>query len=783
MPQKGRKWSKDELLQVFNIYPECKKAIHENNKSIIALAKHLGRGTRTVEAQLIMFRALERADQGEGYSRNRMSSLCVEIWEENRSQEIVSEEEFTSNPYTQELLNWRGDEKGGVHKPFNNEAGNPLGQVLETTLTQKLKEYSAQISRGDKFPRWVFLVGGPGNGKSMAIEYFGKLLDKETGCEGRLLKLLENKFNEPDASSIISISHTEVTNCPDEFSEKIGSLHIIQDASTADKPTESAAVKLTRWLMENRENDHCVILCCINKGMLARCIEEAPSGWGESVAGKVFCKIYNAIQIDGKNNNRLKCWDLSCGELNFSCWPLDIESLMLSKDFGGMTESAFTSILKKACDKNNWIVCEQCSVRKYCPFTQNAQWLRENQIQDNFVKLLRHYELKVGERWNFREIFSLTVECLIGQRNDFDGYTSPCQWVHHHAGLLDPDDGERLKHAWTLTRRLTPHAIFCRSPFSIDDNDLELKGKNSSNAVISLRQTETKAPKSGIRTKLRSRVCLHLDPAFSSGCDNENISKYEEQFSQSVIAGREIWKKEEGSLKMSPLENIILDILCEAEQEWDGDELDPKYRRISKLIGGLKRIGIIVTKRSIGFRDGFHPQACELQKFRSIIRDKSQLRRMRGQFQELVASDGHLTFEVLSGFAQPEKKQSESVALKVIDPCLPKEILDAPKADEDGPAHDTPYINIKEKLIPLTFDFFLALEKVGAGCREGSLPQSVKTSLDFVRRANAVNSLSNVEEFEQGNHKISISEKWLLEFYESVPEIRENEALWKKIHL
>ena len=56
----GLRWSREELSEVLNLYvsdPELK--IHESNYVVQQLAVRLNRTTRSVEAQLLMFRSLK----------------------------------------------------------------------------------------------------------------------------------------------------------------------------------------------------------------------------------------------------------------------------------------------------------------------------------------------------------------------------------------------------------------------------------------------------------------------------------------------------------------------------------------------------------------------------------------------------------------------------------------------------------------------------------------------------------------------------------------------------
>jgi hypothetical protein len=73
------------------------------------------------------------------------------------------------NPRVVELLSWHGHASGGVHVPFQARS-NPIGQVIATPLVRRLRDLARGIAASAEFlPRWIFLVGGPGNGKSETV--------------------------------------------------------------------------------------------------------------------------------------------------------------------------------------------------------------------------------------------------------------------------------------------------------------------------------------------------------------------------------------------------------------------------------------------------------------------------------------------------------------------------------------------------------------------------------------------------------------------------------------
>ena len=77
----GKRWSKEELKHVLDLYLRLPHGvgIHENNTLIHEMSRHLDRTVRSVEAQLLMFRNIQKAGD---YGWGHMNKLCVELWKE-----------------------------------------------------------------------------------------------------------------------------------------------------------------------------------------------------------------------------------------------------------------------------------------------------------------------------------------------------------------------------------------------------------------------------------------------------------------------------------------------------------------------------------------------------------------------------------------------------------------------------------------------------------------------------------------------------------------------------
>jgi len=77
-PKSGLKWTREELSKILNLYISDRQLkIHESNEAIQKLARQLDRTTRSVEAQLLMFRNLDKFGF---YGYRNMNSICKALW-------------------------------------------------------------------------------------------------------------------------------------------------------------------------------------------------------------------------------------------------------------------------------------------------------------------------------------------------------------------------------------------------------------------------------------------------------------------------------------------------------------------------------------------------------------------------------------------------------------------------------------------------------------------------------------------------------------------------------
>ncbi|MFN8240740.1 MAG: hypothetical protein U0X39_08325 [Bacteroidales bacterium] len=77
----GKRWSESELRKILDLYFDINGiGIHEHNPKIHRMSKILQRTVRSVEAQLLMFRNLDKHGD---YTFGNMNKLCKDLWKEH----------------------------------------------------------------------------------------------------------------------------------------------------------------------------------------------------------------------------------------------------------------------------------------------------------------------------------------------------------------------------------------------------------------------------------------------------------------------------------------------------------------------------------------------------------------------------------------------------------------------------------------------------------------------------------------------------------------------------
>lgn len=648
-----------------------------------------------------------------------------------------------TNSWVSELLTWHGQERGGVRVPFQSSMGRPLGSVVATPLIDKLRSLARDLANGvPDAPRWLFLVGGPGNGKSEAVEAFINEVDIATGCRSRLTKTVAEKFSpRPVTPRHVTVEAAELEESGDVFSQRIRRLILIQDASAVDGPSQNAEEELIDDLgdlLTSPSGQEPVFICCANRGLLARA--------RSTIQSKTVHQWLNTPQVTGLltelliatgvgpsslTPSRPRCWPLDY-DPRFAAWPLDLNTIMVSED----GQSPFEQMLLSAVEVNKWQgqdSCGDCTSRTLCPFYSNAAILREEAPRRRLLRLLRHAEMATGQRWNFRDAFSLCAELLVGQRDDFrvaNTISSPCTWTHERVDeiTLGTLPSAKLKAAWDLAFHLYQQALFPEWPDPGEDLDLSLIRRSSltQTAVYTFRDRARPAG-TQVRRLLASQLSRKLDPARATPTDSDSLLRsIEDEFGQSIQQGLEGFRG-----RLSELEKQVLELLALAENDWS--ETVREVARVRAIVETLRCLASILVKRSLGVYEGEYLNLEYLREYETLLRDPRRIRAVVAPMRSVLAPGEMFSGSLVRVFGQPTPEPSRDVVVTYpLGSVLPRV---APQATDDRPGHDIPWVEVEDERIPLTFDLFITLRLSSAGAELASFPPHTRAAIDKVRNA------------------------------------------------
>lgn len=334
--------------------------------------------------------------------------------------------------FPNDLIDWAGHHSGGVKRLFDDNSGRSGKALLKTNLLSKLQAWAGLIANDNSAcPRVVLLVGGPGNGKTEAIESTIRWLDESLECGGRLVDSLVRAFH-PITGLVPRVVQVDAGVLAQSSREL--RLSIVQDASgVVGREGSSAASLLIEELNDLVAGDESrVYLCCVNRGVLDDALIQALDN--KLDAPRIVLEaITRAVSLA---SDAPSCWPLE-GYPNIAVWPMDAESLLVNP--AGEAISPAATLLRQATEPNDWPVSGSCVAGDRCPFCHSQLLLSREGPQEALLRILRWNELGSGKRWSFRDLFSLTSYLLAGYRPaGVDQQGSPCEWA---AKLVDLDRG------------------------------------------------------------------------------------------------------------------------------------------------------------------------------------------------------------------------------------------------------------------------------------------------------------------------------------------------------
>lgn len=646
-----------------------------------------------------------------------------------------------------ELLNWSGDKAGGVKKLFYRGSGRPSGDVISTGLLRRLKAWAQDIGSGKAgTPRAIFLVGGPGNGKTEAIEFTIRELDASMQMAGALTDELAARFSGKNGKQPGRLVKTTDSRFPAQSS--ITSIAIVQDGSEAERgdatsPAEHLCNDIRALLEGDRRQ---IYMACVNRGVLDDAlilsIERGEHQVTELVKTIVQSASVGAAGIDS--------WPLQ-GYPGVAAWPMDVESLTEEAEGQGLT-SAARQILSVSTQATDWPEFGTCAAGEHCPFCTSRRLLAGEPHQSSFIRILRWFELSSGKRWNFRDLFSLAAYLLAGttESESRDAY-QPCEWAK---AQLEPREtnpakreAKRLRGLFRLVASQYQHALFDAWPTdraTMLRSDIKELSLGEQAALVGLQQflanDRRKETTSTLRTQLAG-LSSALDPALASPTLEVAVSantkiKFEDidrRFSLSIKEGRVFLQKYQC---LSVLEIELLKALEEADFKLSEESTRRRKPAVAERVQALVRfVACRIARRSVGARAGVTKDSDVLVEFDQVIGGNvNALQLATQQVEGLLNKDRQFQVSLNTTFGEtlppPERRAILTTDMQKVRQVPPKQVDSRPKLPMRFLSIGT---GTTAQPVALTYELFKATKSLRKGMVPASLPRSVVALLDTTR--------------------------------------------------
>ena len=670
--------------------------------------------------------------------------------------------------YPQELLNWSGDKAGGVKKLFYEGSGRPSGGVITTPLLGRLQSWARALASGASgTPKAVFLIGGPGNGKTEAVEFTIRALDESMNLGGALIAEFGELFSSHSGRSPGRLVRPERTQFP--VQSRLQSIAIVQDGSETEQgdPTTPAAHLCNdmTWILE--QGRACAYVACVNRGVLDDALILATERDDQAV-GELIKTVVQSVSLGARP---IDCWPLASYE-GIAVWPMDVESLV--EESSG-TISAASQILAVATDPTAWPDHGTCAAGEFCPFCTNRKLLSGEPHRSSFIRILRWYELSSGKRWNFRDLFSLTAYLLAGTIElDPKRAYQPCDWALNQ---IQPNDSspskrevKRVRGLFKLVSAQYQHSLFGAWPVeratTLRSAIKELKLEDQP-ALVGLQQflslDKKKEATSTLRTQLAG-VRELLDPAVASpslevAVSSNTTIKFEEldrRFSLSIKEGRTYLQKYQC---LSPLEIELLKTLEEIDAKLSDESVRRRKPAVAERVQGFVRsIACSIARRSVGVRAGITKESDILIEYNQIHQgDSAAIQAATQQVENLLNKDRRFLVSLNTTFGEP-LPPPERRAILTTDI---QRVRQMPLKDGDRrPKSPVRFLGIGAgqslQAVALTYELFKATKSLRKGLVPASLPRSVVALLDTTRAKLAGAVVRDEDALEGGEIELGI---------------------------
>jgi hypothetical protein len=667
-----------------------------------------------------------------------------------------------------QLWNWAGHKSGGVKRLFHAGSGRPTGQVVRTPLLARLEQWATSLALPKSgCPRGVILVGGPGNGKTEAVEFAVEALDAALGADGALRDSVAALFVASESGAPPRMARVDVGGITG--GKHPWSLGVVQDASAPDPSAPGVALaELLLGELEAvmRSGGQLVYLACVNRGVLDDALVLA-NDEGRAEAGLLLQQMVASV---GQSLDATSCWPVQ-GFASIATWPMDVESLLVPAQ--GQTGSAARQLLSVATDASRWPAPGQCAAGDTCPHCTSRTLLDAEPHRGSLLQVLRWFELATGKRWSFRDLFSLLSYLLAGAPDESKARAkgSPCEVAARlqqlATGSAAGSKAQRLAAPFLLASAQYHHALFGRwAPHGAGAywaclGDLKMRDHP---VLAGLHHFLARPRARSIPHTLASQLndlCAALDPALAPPDASLQLNSsrtilfrdLDVRFSHSTRQGFEYLRK---SQCLTKLDADLLARLADADDEVAQCEMARRYpEAVSRAQGWVRDFACRFTRRALGVRAAATRDAAILADFEQLSAgDPALLHEATKQVDSLLNEGEHFTVSLNTTFGEPQSPVERRAVLHT----TRQRVRSREWPVGDRPRPPVRFLEVGPRGSPhsiaLTYELYRAVRELGRGLHPASLPRPVVALLDTTRARLAGAVVRNEENLEDGQIRI-----------------------------
>ena len=641
--------------------------------------------------------------------------------------------------YPSGLVDWSGQHSGGVRKPFYDSSGRPCRAVIETPLLGKVRGWAHAAVSDPNAPRCLLLVGGPGNGKTEAVEALIRHLDEVLGAAGKVVAELADIYTGragPDIPRLVKAS------LPRNDAGRTG-IRVVQDASVNDAahPGRSAADLLVGDFsahLATASSD--IYVACANRGILDEALTLATD-----IGNLPVQKLLEAtVRSVGQSPGAPRCWPLD-GFAHVSVWPMDVETLVWVSTQAGQSSPA-EQLFNHATDAAFWPAAP-CAAGEQCPFCRSRATLAKKVHRENLLRILRWNELATGKRWSFRDLFSLASYILAGASpHEATENVDPCAWAAKLVSLSQiggsAKESVRLRAPFQIVAAQYEHALFGSWPrlgtrgLRAEIRELQLEGDPGLMGLHYFLSSRREVAIPGTLEQQLEALVEALDPAIADPSAIVALASRElhlgdevdARFSHSVADGLAHVRR-----LLSPAEVSLLERLAESDRKLTNPDLRRRRPVLAKRVQGLVRdFSCRLVRRSLGVRYGVTCEHDLLAEFEKVVAgDVTLLHKAVKHVEALINQREQFVVVLNSTFGEPLAPLPRRATLHTArERVRPFELSTAGRPE--SPVRFL-YVGGKEHALALTYDLFRSVRELERGMLPASLPRPVVALLDATR--------------------------------------------------